>query len=327
MRLPIRRVLGAAGAALCGLLFSAIAAAQAYPARAITFVYPYPPGSASDNAFRSIVQEASKRIGQPLVYENRSGAGGRIGLDAVLKAPADGYTIGMFNNVLGVSQPLIDPRLQIEPVKDYTPIVLAVESYLLMVIRSGEPYRDLKGLLDYAKGNPGKLNMSTPATGSGAHLVLALLTARTGVNIVNIPYKGTAPATQAILSGEVNLTLTDSTVKPFVDNGRLLAIATTGAQRWASFPNVQTFEEQGLKGVAYSSWSGVVGPPGMPRPVMDRLNRAFVEALGTAEVRGRLEVAGLAARGGTPEDLGALIKAELAQWRPVIAAAGIKADQ
>ena len=316
-----------AALAIFSLAVATSACAQAYPTRAITFVYPYPPGSASDNAYRGIVLETAKRLGQPIVYENRPGATGRIGVDLIQRAATDGYTIGMLNNVLGVSLPLIDPKTAIEPGRDYTPIVLAVESYLLMVARAGEPYRDLKGVLDHARSKPGKLNMSTPGSATGAHLVLALLSARSGVNIAHIPYKGTAPATQAILAGEVNLTVTDTTVKPHVESGKLLALASTGAQRWASFPNVPTFEEQGIKGVTYSSWSGIIGPPGMPRPIVERLNRAFIEALATPEAKGKLDIAGLTARGGTPEDWGTLVKAELALWRPVIVGANIKLDQ
>ena len=321
------RVTRNAALAIFSLMVAGSALAQAYPTRAITFIYPYPPGSSSDNAYRAIVLETAKRLGQPIVYENRPGATGRIGVELVQRAATDGYTIGMLNNVLGVSLPLIDPKTAIEPGRDYTPIVLAVESYLLMVARAGEPYRDLKGMLDYARANPGKLNMSTPGSATGAHLVLALLSARSGVSIAHIPYKGTAPATQAILAGEVNLTVTDTTVKPHVDSGKLLALATTGAQRWASFPNVPTFEEQGIKGVTYSSWSGIIGPPGMPRPIVMQLNRAFIEALNSPEVKSRLEVAGLTARGGTPEDWSTLVKADLALWRPVIVGANIKLDQ
>ena len=326
-RHTVRNIACNTALAICLLVAGTVATAQTYPSRNITFIYPYPPGSASDNAYRSIVQEASKRLGQTVVYENRPGATGRIGVDLIQRAAADGYTIGMLNNVLGVSLPLIDPRTYIEPVKDYTPVVLAVESYLLMVARAGEPYRDLKGVLDYARANPGKLNMSTPGSATGAHLVLALLSARSGVNIAHIPYKGTAPATQAILAGEVNLTVTDTTARPHVDNGKLLALATTGAQRWASFPTVPTFEEQGQKGVNYSSWSGVIGPPGMPRPVVERLNRAFIEALNTSEVKSKLEAAGLTGRGGPPEDWSTLVKADMALWRPVIVGANIKLDQ
>ena len=327
MQSKFSRLIRTVAATLCAWLICAGAAAQVYPVRPITFVYPYPPGSASDNAYRTIVLEVSKRIGQPLVYENRPGAAGRIGLDAILRAPADGYTIGMLNNVLAVSLPLIDPKTYIEPVKDYTPVVLAVESYLLMVARAGEPFRDIKGLIDHAKSHPGKLNMATPGSGTGAHLVLALLGARSGVSIAHIPYKGTAPATQAILAGEVNLTVTDITAKPHVESGKLLALATTGAQRWASFPGVPTLDEQGQKGVNYSSWSGIIGPPGMPRPLIDRLNRAFVEAMNAPEVRAKLDAAGLTVRGGPPEDWATMIKAELALWRPVILGAGIKPDQ
>ena len=302
------------------------AMAQTYPMRPLAFVYPYPPGSATEVAFRAIVQDAAKRLGQPIVFENRSGAVGRIGFEHVLRSPADGYTIGLLNNVLGVSLPLIDAKTFVEPGRDYTPIALAVESYLLLVARAGEPYRDVRGLVDYARSHPGKLNMATPGTGTGAHLVLALLGARAGANIAHIPYKGTAPATLAILSGEVNLTLTDTSVRAHVESGKLIALATTGMQRWASFPNVPTFDEQGLKGVSYGAWSGVIGPPGLPAPIAERLHRAFVDALSSPDVRARLEAAGLVARGGAPEEWAAQIRSELASWRPIVQGANIKPE-
>ncbi|MFN0162738.1 MAG: Bug family tripartite tricarboxylate transporter substrate binding protein [Burkholderiales bacterium] len=302
------------------------AQAQTFPDRPIAFVYPYPPGSATEVAFRAIVQEASRRLGQPIVFENRSGAVGRIGFEHVLRSAPDGYNLGLLNNILGVSLPLIDPKTYVEPGRDYTPVALAVESFLILVARGSEPYRDVRGLIEFARANPGKLNMATPGTGTGAHLVLALLGARAGANIAHIPYKGTAPATLAILSGEVNLTLTDTSVRTHVESGKLIALATTGAQRWASFPNVPTFEEQGLKGVVYGAWSGVMGPPGMPAAVVTRLNRAFAEALGTPEVKTRLDAAGLSGRGGPPEEWTAKIRSELASWRPVIQGANIKLD-
>ena len=302
------------------------AMAQTYPNRPLAFVYPYPPGSATEVAFRAIVQDAAKRLGQPIVFENRSGAVGRIGFEHVLRSPADGYTIGLLNNVLGVSLPLIDAKTYVEPGRDYTPIALAVESYLLLVARASEPYRDVRGLVEYARSHPGKLNMATPGTGTGAHLVLALLGARAGANIAHIPYKGTAPATLAILSGEVNLTLTDTSVRSHVESGKLIALATTGVQRWASFPNVPTFDEQGLKDVSYGAWSGVIGPPGLPAPIAERLHRAFVDALSNPDVRARLEAAGLVARGGPPEEWAAQIRSELASWRPIVQSANIKSE-
>jgi tripartite-type tricarboxylate transporter receptor subunit TctC len=309
-----------------GLLLCATAQAQTYPNRPLTFVYPYPPGSATEVAFRAIVQEAGRRLGQTIVVENRSGAVGRIGFEHMMRSAPDGYTLGLLNNVLGVSLPLIDPKTTVEPGRDYTPVALAVESFLLLVARAGEPYRDLRGLIEFARANPGRLNMATPGSGTGAHLVLALLGARAGAAITHVPYKGTAPATLAILSGEVNLTLTDTSVRSHVESGKLIALATTGAQRWASFPEVPTFEEQGLKGVVYGAWSGIAGPPGLPAPITERLNRAFSGALAAPEVRTRLETAGLAARGGPPEDWAARIRAELALWRPVIQAANIRPD-
>lgn len=322
----LRRILCPLLIGVATLVSGLNAQAQTFPDRPIAFVYPYPPGSATEVAFRAIVQEASRRLGQPIVFENRSGAVGRIGFEHVLRSAPDGYTLGLLNNILGVSLPLIDPKTYVEPGRDYTPVALTVESFLILVARGGEPYRDVRGLIEFARANPGKLNMATPGTGTGAHLVLALLGARAGANIAHIPYKGTAPATLAILSGEVNLTLTDTSVRTHVESGKLIALATTGAQRWASFPNVPTFEEQGLKGVVYGAWSGVMGPPGMPAAVVTRLNRAFAEALGAPEVKGRLDAAGLSGRGGPPEEWTAKIRSELASWRPVIQGANIKLD-
>lgn len=316
----LRHALVVTGVAAASFLVQA----QPYPNRPLAFIYPYPPGSATEVAFRAVVQEAARRLGQPIVFENRSGAVGRIGFEHVLRSAPDGYTIGLLNNVLGVSLPLIDPKTYVEPGRDYTPVALAVESFLILVARAGEPYRDVRGLIEHARANPGRLNMATPGTGTGAHLVLALLGARAGADIAHIPYKGTAPATLAILSGEVNLTLTDTAVRTHVESGKLIALATTGAQRWASFPAVPTFVEQGLAGVTYGAWSGVMGPPGLPAAVVERLNRAFSEALAADDVRARLDTAGLAARGGPPDEWAARIRAELALWRPIVQGANIK---
>lgn len=310
-----------------GTAVTAAAQAQAYPTRPITFIYGYPAGSVSDTAWRSIVQEASRRLGQPIVYENRPGASGRIGLNAVMRATPDGYTIGIFNNAQLVVSPLIDPKLAIEPGKHYAPLLVGIESYLLMVARPNLPFKDMPGLIAYAKANPGKLNAASPGQGTGSHLALAMVSAQAGIDYVIAHYKGAAPTLQAILSGEVDVMFTDLMAKPHVDSGRLLGLGVSGPQRWSLMPNLPTLKESaGLPSFQAVTWQGVLAPLGLPMDVAVRLNRAFNDALNTPELRGKLESAGWSIRGGSAQEAVALIQADMEVYRPIVKAANIKLD-
>jgi len=313
------------GLALAGIFATAsIASAQGFPSKPINFIYPYAAGSNADNAWRLLGQEVGRRLGQNVVHENRPGAGGRLGLDAVMRAAPDGYTIGMFNNVLGVWQPLIDPSIAIEPGKHYTPVSLTIETPLALISNPSRPFKDVRGLIAYAKANPGKLNGSSPGPGTGGHLAIALLAAKGGVQITHVPYKGTAPATTAVVSGEVDLTFTDAASKPLIEAGKVLGLMVGSPTRWALIPQVPSAVDAGLPDFRISSWTGVVGPAGLAADVLDRLTRAFHEAANTPEVKAKLEGTGWVIRAENSAQMTQTIRADIELFRPVIREANIK---
>jgi tripartite-type tricarboxylate transporter receptor subunit TctC len=315
------------GAALLSLVASN-AAAQAYPSRQITLIYPYAPGSAADAAWRTVTQEAGKQIGQSIIFENRPGAGGRIGLEAGIKGAKDGYTLGIANNALLIVLPEIDQTLKVEPGKDFTPIVLGNETFLVVASPSSVPFKDVRGLIAYAKANPGKLNGATSGAGSGGHLGLEMLKTMAGIDIVAVHYKGEAPAVTALVAGEVQIFLSAAAAKPHMESGKLIGYATTGRQRWSLFPNLPTVAESStLKDFNVASWLGVIGPSDLPREVVAKVNQAFNASLNNTEVREKLAAAGWAVKGGTPEQFTSLIRADRELLRPVIKAANIKLDQ
>ncbi|QHE83706.1 Bug family tripartite tricarboxylate transporter substrate binding protein [Hydrogenophaga sp. BPS33] len=323
LRHLIRNIAACAGAAV----LASAAWAQTYPDRPITFIYGYPAGSVSDIAWRAIVQEASKRLGQPIVVENKPGANGRIGLDMVMRAKPDGYTIGKFNNSQLVVAPLIDPKLAIEPGRNYTPIVLGIEGYLLMVARPDAPFKDLPSFIAYAKANPGKLTGGSPGPGTGSHLALAMVGAQAGIDYTQIHYKGAVPAMQGLLAGDIDVMFTDVIAKPYVESGKILGLGVSGSSRWDLFPQLPTLKEAAnLPAFQAVTWQGVLAPPGLPAGVATVLNRAFNEALASPELRARMAAGGWIIRGGTPEDAAKLIRSDTELYRPVVKAANIKLD-
>jgi tripartite-type tricarboxylate transporter receptor subunit TctC len=308
-----------------GVIGTASAQAQSYPTRPITFVYPYAVGSGSDTVWRIINEEASKSLGQPVVQENRPGAGGRLGFDVFRRATADGYTIGMANNVMTVTHPLADPKLFVEPEKDYTPITQGVESPLILVSRAALPYRDLKGLIAYAKANPGKLNAGSPGVGTGGHLGVAMLNSMAGIDITHVPFKGTALSMTAMLAGDVDIAITDSTALPHVKAGKFVAIGSGSPRPWTLMPDLVALDRT-LPGYKVLSWNGVAGPAGLPRDVLERLNRTYREALNATVVRARLYPLGWATLPSTPQELTAQIRSEMKMLQPIIKAANIKLE-
>ena len=312
---------------LSAFFWIADARSQPYPSRPITFIYPYAPGSALDTAWRRIVEEAGKHLGQQMVLENRPGAGGRIGFNAVMNARPDGYTIGQGSNVLSVFQPLIDPaNFNVSVGEHYTPIALGVEIHLVLVARPTAPFRSVTELIAAAKANPGKHFGGSAGVATGTHLGLAVLNQMAGAQITHVPYKGNAPALQALLGGEIDLMFTDVAAKPYVESGRLLALGVGATQRWSVFPDVPTIAESGVPGFRNSSWSGVVGPPGLPPAIVTRLNQAFNDALNSPGLRSRLEADGWTVIGGTPEAVARRIRDETEVFRPIIRAADIQPE-
>ena len=314
------------GALLIGLALSSHAAAQAFPNRPINLIVAYAAGGITDIAFRQIGQEMAKTLGQSIVIENRTGAGGRIGAEAIIRAPKDGYTIGVFNSAIGTNLPLMSPDFKLEPGKDYTPISSSIETYVVMVTNPSMPFRDVKGVIDYARANPGKLNFASSGAGTTGHLSFELLRYATGIDATHVPFKGDAPAFSAVAGGQVQMSITSGTVKPFVDSGKVIGIAVTSAKRWSLFPNLPSIQESGIKDFEASAWQGLVGPPGLPPDVVNRLNRSTVEALKDAELRRKLVDMGLVVGSSTPEEFTNFIKADLAKWTPIFKAANIKPE-
>ena len=244
--IAIIRSLVVSGSALFCLMITNQVYAQSYPSHAISLIIPYPPGGPIDVGFRVIAPELGAQLGQSVIIDNRSGAGGIVGAQAMMRAPKDGYTLGVVNNPIAAILPLITPEFRVEPEKDYAPIALALETFTILVARPSLPFRDLKGLVAYAKANPGKLNAGAPGLGSGSHLTFELLKLAAGFDATVIPYSGEAPAITGVLAGQTDVLVATANVKQHLDSGKLIALATSGAQRWDVFPNVPTLRETGV---------------------------------------------------------------------------------
>lgn len=316
--------------ALTGALLSAAATAafaQAYPNKPITFLYHYAP-SATEQTFRAMFQEAQKLLGQNIVIEMKPGAGGKIGFDQMMKAPKDGYTLGFVNTPLAVNIALMDPTFRIEPVRDYTPVVHAWDVPLLLVVNPSLPFRDLKGMVSYGKSNPGKLNFGLAGgRGTTGHLLVELFNVTAGLQGTPVPYKGEGPAMTDLLGGQVQgLFGSVLAAQPHIEAGKLLAIAVTSSQRVRVMPNVPTMRESGVTDVAQSTTVGVAGPAGLPADMVRTLNKAFVTALQSADVRKKIEDGGMIVRATTPEELTETIRGDLKRWEDIVRRAKITLD-
>ena len=300
----------------CAFVAPSIAAAQAYPSKPIKLVVPWPAGGVSDFVARAVVEGMRKDLGQTIVVENKPGATGRIGLDAVRLSLPDGYTLVLaISNTHGVA-PALYPNLPYDPVKDFTPVGVAAIGPLALTVKSSLPVKTLPELVDYAKKNPGKVNFASAGPGSGSHLMGEMLKVMAGIDIVHVPYKGTAPAVNDLAAGVVDLIFEGSAVKPFVTDGKLRVIATTGAKRWSAYPNAPTTAEAGYPKLLSASWFGIMGPKGMPQPIVDKLNHSLVVALKDPQVQTALKNQGVdIATATSPAEMTAFISSEIERWK------------
>jgi tripartite-type tricarboxylate transporter receptor subunit TctC len=290
-------------AAALSLPFIHAAQAQEYPDRPIRLFSPYPPGATNDNTARTMSQALSKRLGQPVVVENRAGAGGAVGARAVADARPDGYTL--LN--ASASNLTIAPHLNrvgYDPLKSFAPVAMAGEAYSIVAVNPDLPVKTLAELFAYGRKNPGLLNYASPGIGSVSHLRGALLADAGGYDAVHVPFPGSAAAATSTLTGDCHI-LIDPAVAPYVEAGQLRGLATVGAGRWDAFPDLPTLAEQGV-GADWpgSGWFGWVAPAGTPAPVVARLNQAFNEALAEPEVAAALHRLGLRVEPMTPEAVG-----------------------
>lgn len=312
--------------ACCSLLTSAATHAQNYPARTVRFIIPQSAGSATDTVARLITTRLAERFGQPVVPENRSGAGGVIGAELTAKAAPDGYTILIVSATHTVN-PSLRRNLPYDTVKDFAPITLATGQPYVMLAHPSLPAKSVKELAALARARPGQINYASSGAGTLGHLGFELLKTTAGVNMVHVPYKGIVPAITDIVGGHV--TLLYSTVvsgMPQVNAGKLRALAVSSLKRAQVAPNVPTVAESGFAGYDVSGWYGVVAPAQTPPAIINRLNTEIVAILRSPAVAERLSADGSEAVGNTPEQFAAHINAEIAKWGKVVKAAGITAD-
>ena len=288
---------------------------------------PQAAGSATDNIARLVAPGISKALGQPVVVDNRPGGALTIGIDAVAKAPPDGYTIGMGPvGALAITRHMVE-KLPYDIERDLQPVALITTGYMLLAASPKAPFTNVRELIAYAKAHPGALSNASSSNGSPGHVSGELFKYMTGTEIVHIPYKGGAPAIADLIAGNVQLMFeSTNSIAPHVKNGRVRALAVTGTQRAKSLPEVPTMIEAGVPGYEVTAWTGVIAPAGLARPILDRLNAAVNAAINEPLAKERLAQLGAEGGGGTPEEYAALIARDSAKWADVIRRSGAKID-
>jgi len=308
----LRRTLLATGmAAALGLAGIAPAAAQDYPAKPIRLVIPFPAGGSSDGIGRQVAEKLSQVLNATVVVENKGGAGGVIGADAVAKSAPDGYTLVLVD-VFHSSMPIYTRKMPYDAVKDFTPVAMIGRSPAFLVAGPAFEPRTAKDAIAWAKANPGKLTMAIAGTGS---VVVDLFKARTGIQFVSVPYKGSSPALVDLMSGQVQVMITTmASAGTNVKAGKLRALAATGPRRFADLPDVPTFEELGIKGMDYKQWFGILGPAGMPKGVVDKLAGAMDQVMRMPDVRERLVSMALNVAAPGPDEMKRQLEGDAARW-------------
>jgi tripartite-type tricarboxylate transporter receptor subunit TctC len=313
-------------AAVLVALFACTALAQEYPVRAVRVVVPFAPGGGTDIVGRILAQQLSQRLGQSFVIDNRPAGSGIVGADLVAKSAPDGYTLLFAFSSLSSSARLFS-RLPYDPVRDFAPVALATTSPLLAVAPPSLPARDIKEFVAYARAQDGKLNYGSSGPGSSPHLAIELMMSQTGVRMQHIAYKGIAPAVTALLADEVQFSLVPIAVGlPHVRAGKLRALGVAGLQRSAATPEIPTLAESGLPDFEVIAWWGLLAPAKTPRGVVMALNREMRAALDVPEVRRSLVDQGMDPAAGTPEQFGALIKADMEKWGEIGRRLGVQLD-
>jgi tripartite-type tricarboxylate transporter receptor subunit TctC len=302
------------------------AAAQQYPTKAIRFVVPFAPGGGTDIIGRVVAQALNDALGQPVVVDNRGGAGSTLGTEIVAKSPADGYTI-LFGNISLAFNATLYTKLRYDTIRDLAPISLSAVQPNILVIHPGLPAKNLKEFIELARANPGKYNYASAGTGSGTHLAAELLKLQTKIDIVHVPYKGTGPALTDLLGGQINMMVsTFASALPHVKSGRMRALGVTTVKRSPAAPDVPTLIEGGVAGYDYSTWYGLLAPAGTPKPIIDMLNTTNRKVLARDDIKQKLESQGVDPIVNTPAEFSAYMKSETEKWGKVVKATGAKAE-
>jgi len=314
-----------AGLAYCALTPSAIA--QAYPTKQIRVISPYVSGGGSDLVARAFAAALHERFGQPAVVENRGGANGNIALDLVASAPPDGHTLLLCTSALAINPSLY--KTSYDPINSFTPISMILRGTLLLVVHPSVPARDVKELIVLAKKQPGQLTFSSFGSGSPAHLAGELMKDMSGIDMLHVPYKGSAPALLDVIAGRVSMTFSVMTVVlPHVKAGKVRAIGLATKERSEGYEEFRTLDESGLRGFEVAGWNGVCGPAGLPKEISARLHSLIVETFGSDAMRSRFVKMGygILRHPTSPEEFAAKIRSDFEKWAKVIKAAGIKPD-
>jgi len=312
-------------AAAIALLVAAPALAQ-YPERPIKFIVPQAAGSATDNVVRLLAPEMAKQLGQQVVVENRPGGALTIGIEATAKAPPDGYTIGMGPiGAMAITRHMV-AKLPYDIERDLQPIALVSRGHILLAVAPNSDIRTVQDLINQAKKNPGKLTNASSSNGSPGHVAGELFKYMTGTQIIHVPYKGGAMAINDLIAGHVQMMWESvNSIAPHVRSGRVRAIGIGSPRRSPGFPDVPTIAET-VPGYEATTWSGVIAPAGLPRPIVDRLNAAVNAAIRTPLFKERFEANGDESGGGTPEEFADLIRKDSLRWADVVKRSGARID-
>ena len=301
--------------------------AQSYPTKPIRWIVPYTPGGITDNVTRMVTAKMQASLGQNIVVENKPGANSIIGVETAAKAPADGYTIVTVIAAHAANATLYQGRLPFDPVKSLVPVSLAAVAPLILTANNAFPPKDVRELIAYAKANPGKVSFGSSGIGAAAHLTTELLKQTAGIDMVHVPYKGTAPALTDLMSGNIQILIdVPSTMMPHVRGGKIKALSMFSEKRLPSAPEVPTMAEAGGPPLLASTWVMFLAPAGTPRDIVNKLSQAVSDAVKSPEVTGKLNDLGIIPVGNSSEQAAKFLADEIAQWGRVISTAGVKAD-
>ena len=309
-----------------GLAFFAGVQAQAFPTKPIRWVVPYGPGS-TDILARVIAPKVSTALGQQIVVENRPGAGGSVGSEQVAKGAADGYTILMGTAASHAVNPALYAKVGYDAAKDFAPVINLASIPNVVIVNPQLAYKTIPELIAAAKAKPGTITYSSNGSGTSQHMSAALFEMLTGVKMVHVPYKGSSEGVVAVTRGDVNVMFANMPPSlPLIRDGRVRPIAVTTAQRLSAFPDLPTVAETGVAGYEVSTWFALFAPAATPQDIVQRLNREFAVALADPDTRDKLVAQGYTINGGSPQDLGNLVRAELVKWARVVKESGAKAE-
>ena len=300
--------------------------AQSWPSKPIRMLVGFPPGGPTDVVARIVSEKVSGQVNQRIVIDNRPGAAGNIAVEILAKAVPDGHTLLYSSNAIALS-PGLYSRLGFDPLKDVAPVTEIGSGCLIFVVHPSLPVTSVKEFIDYAKARPGQLNYASSGAGTSTHLAAVLFSQRTGIQTQHVPYKGTAPSLVDMIAGRTQFLMgAVNTAVPHVRDGRLRALAVTGAKRIQSLPDLLTLDESALPGFVVTSWQGLFAPAGTPAPVLARVHAEFVKAIHSPELRPKLEQQDMEPTGPAMSTFVAMYRAELKTWTKVARDAGLKAE-